>query len=271
MAFVIDHGALSDVGRKRFHNEDRCLVDAERRLFVVCDGMGGGNAGEVASALAVQAVQEHVAAAASNPALSFIGERHHSVSACTNRLASAIRGANERIYRAAWDHAEWLGMGTTIVAVQVHEDVLSFAHVGDSRLYLIRNQTIQPLTVDHSWVAEEVGLGRMTEEEAARSPRRNIVTRALGVEPSVEVCVGELPLFADDRILLCSDGLTHGLQAARLLHSMTDVDDMAAVARRLVALANEAGGEDNTTVVILAVREPSDQGLWQRVRRRWAI
>lgn len=271
MAFAIHHGALSDVGRKRPHNEDRCLVDPDRGLFAVCDGMGGGNAGEIASTLAADTIRAHITEAAANPALDFIGTPDKTVSTCTNRLASAIRLANEKIYRAATDCSEWSGMGTTVVAVQVHDQRLSFAHVGDSRLYLIRDRTIQPLTMDHSWVAEQVRHGFLTEDEAERSPRRNIVTRAVGAEATVNVALGELPLFPNDWLLLCSDGLTRGVPASRILHHAIDTDDAQALSQRLVSMANEAGGEDNTTVIVLAVREPEDCGLWRRLRRRLAI
>lgn len=271
MAFTILHGALSDVGRKRPHNEDRYRIDTDLGLFVVCDGMGGGNAGEIASRLAVETIHAHMTDAMDDPAHSFIGEQDETVSASTNRLAGAIKRANEAIYMSATDHPEWSGMGTTVVAALVNDQMLSFAHVGDSRLYLIRNRTIQPLTMDHSWVAEQVRQGWLTEEEAERSPRRNIVTRALGVEANVEVTVGEIPLLPNDLFLLCSDGLTKGVQASRILCTVTETDDIQAVSHRLITLANEAGGEDNTTVIVLAVREQRDHRLWQRLRQRLAI
>jgi protein phosphatase len=199
-----------------------------------------------------------------------IGIRDETVSTRTNRLAGAIRLANERIHRAAMEQSAWSGMGTTVVAAQVSEGLLSFAHVGDSRLYLIRDRTIQPLTSDHSWVAEQIRQGLLTEDEADRSPRRNIVTRAVGVEAAVDVAAGEVPLFPYDVLLLCTDGLTRGVSTSRILHHVMDTDDAQAVSQRLVALANDAGGEDNTTVVVLAVQD-ADEGLWLQLRRRLAI
>ena len=138
MSYTIAHGALSHPGRTRTRNEDR-----------VCDGMGGEQAGDIASALAVEAIRDHMLAAgyACQP---FVGKADDTVSPVTNRLASAIRLANETIYTSAADHVEWSGMGTTVVAAVIHEDVLSYAHVDDSRLYLLRNGTLQPLTLDHS-------------------------------------------------------------------------------------------------------------------------
>lgn len=271
MALALLHGAQSDVGRKRPHNEDRLCADPELGLFVVCDGMGGGNAGEVASALAVETIHRHFAEAMLHPDLPFVGGLDDRFTPTTNHLASAIKLANDVIYTSARDRPEWSGMGTTVVAAALTDHMLSFAHVGDSRLYLVRNQTIQPLTMDHSWVAEQVRRGFLTEEEAERSPRRNIVTRALGAEPTVDVTLGELPLFPDDFLLLCSDGLTKSVQASTILDTLLDNEDAQTLSRRLITLANEAGGEDNTTVIVLAVREQQDHGLWQRLRQRLAM
>ncbi len=271
MALAILHGAHSDVGLRRPHNEDRHCADPHLGLFVVCDGMGGGNAGEIASVMAVETIHRHFSEATQHPDLPFVGELDHRVSPATNRLASAIRLANTVINQAAGNRPEWSGMGTTVVAAALTDHILSFAHVGDSRLYLVRNQTIQPLTMDHSWVAEQVRQGFLTEAEAERSPRRNIVTRALGVEATVDVTLGELPLFPDDLLLLCSDGLTKGVQASTILDTLLDPKDAQTLSRRLIALANAAGGEDNTTVIVLAVREEQDCGLWQRLRQRLAM
>ncbi len=262
------HDALSDTGRTRANNEDCCGADPELGLFIVCDGMGGGNAGEVASQLAVETVQAHFRAAARDPALPLIGEPDPALSPAANRLANAIRVANAAIHASAAGRPDWHGMGTTVVAAVVHNDVLSFAHVGDSRLYLIRGGVIHALTKDHSWVAEQIRLGLMTEEEARRSPRRNIVTRVLGVEAHVEVTLGELPVLAGDVFVLCSDGLTRCVDAGRILHIVAGADDPTAISRRLVELANDAGGEDNTTVITLAFRQPDHQGLWERLCAR---
>lgn len=271
MAFEIFHGAQSDVGRKRLHNEDRLFADPRLGLFVICDGMGGGNAGEVASALAVETIHRHYAETAHHPELPFAGEPDDRFSPTTNRLARAIKAANDVIYKSAGDRSEWSGMGTTVVAAALAGHILSFAHVGDSRLYLVRNQTIQPLTMDHSWVAEQVRQGLLTEEEAERSPRRNMVTRALGAKAAVDVTLGESPLFPDDLFLLCSDGLTKGLPPSTILATLLDTEDAPTLSRRLIALANEAGGEDNTTVIVLAVREQQNHGLWQRLRLQLAM
>lgn len=273
MAITILHAAHSDTGRKRLHNEDRYCLDATLGLYLVCDGMGGSNAGEVASALAVETIHRHINEASQNQDLPISGPADPSVSPATNRLASAIRLANDVIHHESMKQPEWAGMGTTVVAALVTNELLSFAHVGDSRLYLVRHQTLQPLTLDHSWVAEQVRSGIMTENEAERSPRRNLVTRALGVARHVDVTIGETPLQPGDRLLLCSDGLTKGVRSEALLASFLHKDDMASLTRHLITMANEAGGEDNTTVIALTVcQTEEDDSLWRhRLRHRLAI
>ena len=181
------------------------MADPPLGLYVVCDGMGGGNAGEIAGALAVEAIHAHLAEATRHADLPLIGPCDATVSAPANRLASAIRAANEVVHRESWSRPDYAGMGTTVVAALLREEVLAIAHVGDSRLYLVRNGTIQSLTTDHSWVTEQILKGFITEEEAERSPRRNIVTRALGVESSVDVELTEVPVKSGDMLLLCSD------------------------------------------------------------------
>jgi serine/threonine protein phosphatase PrpC len=264
------HSAKSDTGLKRPHNEDRFVADPPLGLYVVCDGMGGGNAGEVASTLAVEAILAHLTEAVRNADLPLIGSCDATMSAPANRLASAIRAANEAVHRESWSRPDYVGMGTTVIAVLLHEDVLAIAHVGDSRLYLIRNGTIQLLTTDHSWVAEQILKGCITEEEAERSPRRNIVTRALGVENSVDVELTEIPVKSGDKLLLCSDGLTRGVHPNDILHILSGSEDLPTMSDRLIDMANEAGGDDNTTVVIVGLRDELQTGLWDRLKKRFA-
>lgn len=263
------HSAKSDTGLKRPHNEDSFVVDPELGLYVVCDGMGGSNAGEIASALAVEAIRTHLTDAANNPDLPLIGPRDPTMSAAANRLASAIRAANDVILRESWTRPDYEGMGTTVVAARLSEEMLAIAHVGDSRLYLIRNASIHALTTDHSWVAEQMLKGVMTEEEAERSPRRNIVTRALGVDSHVEVELTEVPVKSGDVLLLCSDGLTRGVRPNDILHVLSSSEDIPTQSDRLIAMANEAGGDDNTTVVVVALRNALHTGLWERLKQRF--
>ena len=246
------------------------MVDPPLGLYVVCDGMGGGNAGEVASALAVEAIQAHLTEAARYADLPLIGPCDATVSASTNRLASAIRAANDVVHRESCSRSDYAGMGTTVVAALLREEVLAIAHVGDSRLYLVRNGTIQALTTDHSWVAEQILQGVITEEEAERSPRRNIVTKALGVESSVDVELTEVPVRAGDMLLLCSDGLTRGVSPKDILHILSGSEDLPTMSDRLIVMANDAGGDDNTTLVVLALRDEFEAGLWERLKKLFA-
>ena len=245
------------------------MADPPLGLYVVCDGMGGGNAGEIAGVLAVEAIHAHLAEAARHADLPLIGPCDATVSAPANRLASAIRAANDVVHRESWRRPDYAGMGTTVVAALLREEVLAIAHVGDSRLYLVRNGTIQALTTDHSWVAEQILKGFITEEEAERSSSRNIVTRALGVERSVEVELAEIPVKGGDMLLLCSDGLTRGVRPTDILHILSGSQDLPTMSDRLIAMANEAGGVDNTTVIIVALRDELQAGLWERLKKRF--
>ena len=231
--------------------------------------MGGGNAGEIASALAVEAIQGHLAEAARHADLPLIGLCDATVSATANRLASAIRAANDVIHRESWSRSDYAGMGTTVIAALLYDDVLAIAHVGDSRLYLVRNGTIQALTTDHSWIAEQILKGLITEEEAKFSPRRNIVTKALGVESSVDVELTEIQVKSGDMLLLCSDGLTRGVHPNDILHILNGSEDLPTMSDRLIVMANNAGGDDNTTVVIVALRDEVQTGLWERLKKRF--
>jgi protein phosphatase len=230
--------------------------------------MGGSNAGEIASALAIEAICTHLAKAAQQTDLPLIGPCDTTVSVQANHLASAIRAANDVVHRESWNRPDYAGMGTTVVAALIHEEVLAIAHVGDSRLYLVRNGTIQALTIDHSWVTEQMLKGYITEEEAEQSPRRNIVTRALGVESHVDVELAEVPVRNGDRLLLCSDGLTRGVRPTNILQVFTESDDLPSISDHLIAKANEAGGDDNTTVVIVALRDELQTGMWEQLKKR---
>jgi protein phosphatase len=231
--------------------------------------MGGSNAGEIASTLAVQAIHTHLAESASHVAPPLIGARDPTMSAPADRLASAIRAANGIVHHESRKRPDYAGMGTTVVAALVLGDKVAIAHVGDSRLYLIRDGTIQSLTLDHSWVAEQVGKGVITEEEAQYSPNRNIVTRALGVESLVEVELAEVSIKCGDRFLLCSDGLTRTINSEDMLPILSGTEDLATMSDRLITMANNAGGDDNTTVIIVALGDEIQESLWERLRKRF--
>jgi PPM family protein phosphatase len=269
VAITPPHFAETNIGRKRSHNEDCYAAEPALGLYVVCDGMGGGNAGEVASRMAIDAILDYVKAETASGCGACRVSANPDLSPETNQLGAAIRAANETVYRASWEHARYAGMGTTVVAARLTERYLSIAHVGDSRLYLIRKGAIQALTNDHSWVAEQVAKGYMTEEEAEHSPRRNVVTRALGVESTVDIDLAEIPIFNGDLLLLCSDGLTRGVRCCEILRTVEAAGDLCDKAGRLVSLANDAGGDDNITVVLVSVQGSASRRLWHRLAQRW--
>ena len=262
----IAHGAKSDIGLKRTQNEDRLCIDSSLGLYMVCDGMGGHNAGEVASGLAVEVIQKHLLEGRQDTRAPIIGHYDASFLSQTNRLASAIRLANHAIHCEAQQRTEYARMGTTVVSALISGQVLSFAHVGDSRLYLIRDQTIQLLTRDHSLVMEQIQDGLLTEEEAERSAQRHIVTRALGIEATVDVEMGELPMINGDVLLLCSDGLTRGVSSRDIVRAVHDHPDLHTASDRLITLANAAGGEDNTTVILVTCQNRRGPPVWHWIR-----
>lgn len=263
-SLYVTHGATSDVGLTRAHNEDRFHADPSAGLFVVCDGMGGHRAGEVASSRVIDIIPRHLAEAGADPSLPLIGAVRPEFSSATNRLASAVRLANHKVHQEAARHAEYAGMGTTVVAAWLVGPILSIAHVGDSRLYLIRGNALQLLTTDHSLVQEQVQSGLLTAHDAARAPHKHVLTRAVGVHPLVEVELGELPVLDGDMFLLCSDGLTAGVSADTILRAVQESSDPQTVSDRLIALSNAAGGTDNTTVIVARFRQRKP-GMWHRM------
>jgi protein phosphatase len=229
-------GAATDVGRVREGNEDAYLVDDAMGLFAVADGMGGHRAGEVASATALEALR-----AATNTG---------------QPLREAIEAANEAVFTKSLTDTSLRGMGTTLTAgTLVSGGTVLVGHVGDSRAYLLHEGELQQVTIDHSLVEELVREGRLTADEAAVHPQRSIITRALGVDSSVEVDVYPVELAPGDRLLLCSDGLTGMVQFDDIAATLRREEDPTRAATQLVDLANAAGGEDNITVVVVAVTD----------------
>ncbi len=237
----LDACGRSDKGRIRPHNEDALLVEPGSGLFAVADGMGGHAAGEVASRLAIEAVRDIMPDGAKSAG----GEGIDAL------LRKAIAEANRRIAETIRNRPEYFGMGTTLVIGLVEDDRLWVAHVGDSRAYLLRDNRIRLLTNDHSLVNELVRLGILSREKAATDPRRNVVTRALGSGASVVPDVVQETLRPGDLLLLCSDGLnTMVPDPAIELALSSGGRDLDATCTSLVNAANEAGGEDNVTVVV---------------------
>ena len=235
----ISASGRSDRGCLRPHNEDSFLVAPEHGLFVVADGMGGHAAGEVASKIAVEAVLEVMSA---GPAQ---GE------SIPDQLRRAVTRSNENIAARIRERPDYRGMGTTLVVLCVRESNYWVAHVGDSRAYLVRGEAIKQLTTDHSFVNELVRLGMLSREQAARDPRRNVVTRALGSGSAVAPDIQDGVLESGDVLLLCSDGLNTMVEDERILQIVREgVSDLDEAAGALVDAANESGGEDNVTVVL---------------------
>jgi len=244
--------ALSDVGRKRKGNEDAHVLNPEQRLYVVADGMGGHAAGEVASRVAVDAIAEFVELTGGNQEITWPFGLDDSISYEGNRLKTAVRHANTRVIEAMRESAEYEGMATTVAAVLVDGDVANLAHVGDSRIYLFSNETIEQLTRDHSWVNEQIENGAISPDQARSHPLRNVVTRALGGRPDLVVDIQSRRMAAGDMLLICSDGLTTMVMDEDIARILREADgDVAKAASALVGEANERGGEDNITVVLL--------------------
>ncbi len=239
-------GAATDVGLVRTTNQDQLLVSPG--LYAVADGMGGHAAGEVASLTAVHALQAAFEAA---------GQR------TTEALDNAVRAANHAIWQQARANREMLGMGTTLVVLALVEredgtSGLAVAHIGDSRVYQFRQGSLHQLTVDHSLVQELVDDGQISEAQAAVHPQRNVLTRALGIEPSADVDLIHLDPARGDRYLLCSDGLSREATDDQIVAVLRRFQDPSAAAKELVALARSQGGSDNITVVIVDVMADPD-------------
>ncbi len=237
MLRVAEQYAGSDTGRQRRANEDSLLTRSP--LFVVADGMGGAQAGEVASRIAIESFQPGLPDA-SEPELA---------------LAALARAANTRIHELSHSNAEQAGMGTTLTAVYVGEDEVAIAHVGDSRAYCLRDGDLLRLTDDHSLVDELMRQGRLTPEEAVEHPQRSVITRALGPESTVEVDTRSFRARAGDVYLLCSDGLTTMISEEQIAAVLLAHPRLHDAGEALIAAANEAGGRDNITVVLIRLEE----------------
>ena len=242
---------ITDVGLKRGHNEDNYLINEELNLFVVADGMGGHAGGEYASAIAVNTVEEIVTSMEVNGEFSNIED---PVELTRHKLSHAIRLAGRRIFEKAREQPEYHGMGTTAVVLLVDGGNAFIAHVGDSRLYMVRDGRIEQITEDHSLIAEKIRHGLITREEAKNHRMRNVITRSLGYQEDVEVDLQVHAVRRGDVFLLCSDGLSGHVADEELEDHVVRLGPQAA-ARRLIGLACERGGEDNITAIIAVVED----------------
>jgi PPM family protein phosphatase len=242
---------LTHVGRQRQHNEDSFLVEDKAKLYLVADGMGGHAAGEIASRIAVDSISEFIIHTKEDDGTWPHAYDEHYKRA-TNRLMAAVRMANTRVLEAMRKDARLRGMGTTVVAVLADDATVSVAHVGDSRAYLIRDGQLSRITNDHSWVFEQVQAGMLTEAEAEKHPLRNVITRALGGALQVTPDASEIEAMPGDVFLLCSDGLTGMVPEPEIQRIVTASDgDLKKACQQLIDAANERGGLDNVTAVLV--------------------
>jgi protein phosphatase len=258
---------MTDTGRVREHNEDTIGTDADIGLVVLADGMGGYKAGEVASGITVRTVLGLLKDAVDREDLR-LHDGESGISRPGILLRDAIQRANKIVYQTARTQANCEGMGTTVVAGLFFDDRLTVAHVGDSRLYRLREGKLEQVTKDHSLLQELVARGFYTPEEAQRAAAKNYVTRALGVEPTVDVEITETPVTKDDVYLLCSDGLSDMVDDADIqLTINTFGANLETVARQLVQLSNDNGGRDNVSVVLVRVLDafPAQRGVIDRI------
>jgi protein phosphatase len=254
----------TDAGRRRHENEDAFAIDPALGLVVVADGMGGHARGEIAAQLAVDTIRAFVARASRDAGATWPVAIDPRRSFGANCLRGAIALANAAIHRAAAAEPELAGMGTTVAAVLVRDRELAYAGVGDSRVYLLRGRALRQLTHDDSWIEGAVASGLVAAADRHAHPLAHVLVRAVGPAPDVNVEVGDVGLEPDDRILLCSDGLTAALADERIAEILAAGPDDEAACAALVAAANDGGGPDNVTVALARpVAPPRARG------RRW--
>jgi protein phosphatase len=249
---VIEAFGKTDVGRRRKLNEDNVLVDPEVSLFAVCDGMGGHNAGEVASKMAIETLSAFIRKSHREKEITWPYGLDVNLSFDGNRLKTAIKLANKKVFKAADNREEYTGMGTTLVAALVSGNTLTVGSAGDSRCYLFRDGQLSQLTRDDSWVSAAWAEGILSSDDIERHPLRNVITKAVGAKESIEIDVIEHRLAPGDVALLCSDGLHGMINDAAILAILTPAPAaLEPAVDRLIAAANEAGGKDNVSVVLM--------------------
>ncbi|NLE88171.1 MAG: Stp1/IreP family PP2C-type Ser/Thr phosphatase [Myxococcales bacterium] len=246
----IEVAGQTDVGRKRTHNEDNFAILAEYGLYVVADGMGGHASGEVASQLAIDTLEQFFAATGDDPDRTWPYKMDRTKAYEENRLVTGIKLSNLRIYETAQHNAKQRGMGTTIVALFAVEGGLYVAHVGDSRVYRIRDGHIEQLTEDHSLLNDYKKMKHLTEEEIANFPHKNVIVRALGMKETVKVDTRFEAPRSGDIMLLCSDGLCGPVPDQQILETVLSSRDLPSAAAALIGQANDNGGPDNVTCVL---------------------
>ncbi len=253
MGFTIEVAGKTDVGCVRTNNEDNFGFDSRYGIYVVCDGMGGQAAGEVASKMAVDTILTYYRTSIRSGHFPKVGEQVEGITDRANHLGSAIQLSNQAVHDAATAHAAHAGMGSTVVAVSTDNkgSFFSIGHVGDSRIYLVRGGDIQQLTNDHSLVMEQVRRGLITLAEARVSKMQNIIIRALGTEGTVKPDLDDMMAMPGDVLVLCSDGLTRHVPDDSIAEVVTNTVDLQQACTLLVDAAKDGGGEDNITCLLL--------------------
>jgi PPM family protein phosphatase len=250
VALRIEVAGETNVGMKRQHNEDNFSILEDTGLYIVADGMGGHASGEVASKMAVDSLREFFAATAQDPERTWPYKMDRSKGYEENRLITGIKLANLRIYESAQRDPRQRGMGTTIVTMFAVEDGVYVAHVGDSRVYRVRDGKLEQMTEDHSLLNDYIKMKRLTPEEIANFPHKNVIVRALGMKDTVKVDTRYEQPRAGDTYLLCSDGLSGPVTDPEMLEIVSGTPDLKGAATKLIEKANANGGPDNITVVL---------------------
>jgi serine/threonine protein phosphatase PrpC len=253
---MLEAVGLTDVGRRRKLNEDSILVDTETSLYSVCDGMGGHNAGEVASKMAIESIASFIQKSHSEKEITWPFGLDVNLSFDGNRIKTAIKLANKKVYKAADNREEYTGMGTTVVAALVTANVMTVGWAGDSRAYVFRNGVLTQLTRDDSWVSAAWAEGILSSAEIEKHPLRNVITKAVGAKETIETDVVEHRFQPGDIGMLCSDGLHSMINDEQILAAVTPLPaSLEEMASRLIAAANDAGGKDNVSVLLLRYSE----------------
>ena len=246
----IEVAGQTDVGRKRSHNEDNFAIMADLGLYIVADGMGGHASGEVASKMAIDTLQEFFAATADDPERTWPYKMDRSKGYEENRLITGVKLCNLRIFEQARANPRQRGMGTTLVVLFAVEDGVYVGHVGDSRVYRVRDGKIEQLTEDHSLLNDYKKMKRLTEEEIANFPHKNVIVRALGMKETVKVDTRFEAPRAGDTMLLCSDGLSGPVTDDQIQQIVNEHADLSTATAKLIDAANGNGGPDNITCVL---------------------
>jgi protein phosphatase len=250
--YVIESAGLTDVGKKRKNNEDSLFLSDTQKLYVVADGMGGHQAGEVASSLVVETLWEYMKRFSGDEAGQELEQHDESLSLEANRLLSGIHLANKSVFQAAQSKSTYHGMGSTVSTVYFTNNTLITANVGDSPIYLVHNGKIEMLSVPHTVMAEQEALDPESARKLGRE-FRHMLTRAIGVNETVEPDISEIQCFRGDKLIICSDGLSEKVTKDEI-HTIVKKERCENACRKLVDLANERGGEDNVTVIVLKIK-----------------